>query len=129
MDNPWDGYDKSFAEGTSHNATISDSNDKGATIIFNDEITAVVPNRHLVKEDGNKLKKGDTADFKVIEYNKDFKRVVMSHTVLFNDQEKKNVKESLKKVNAKESDKSTLGDLDVLADLKKKMVDDEKKKK
>ena len=129
MDNPWDVYDKTFAEGTSHNATISDSNDKGATIIFNDDITAFVPNRHLVKEDGNKLKKGDTSDFKVIEYNKDFKRVVMSHTVLFNDQEKKNVKESLKKVNVKDSDKSTLGDLDVLADLKKKMVDGEKKKK
>ena len=129
MDNPWDVYDKTFAEGTSHNATISDSNDKGATIVFNDDITAFVPNRHLVKEDGNKLKKGDTSEFKVIEYNKDFKRVVMSHTVLFNDQEKKNVKESLKKVNVKESDKSTLGDLDVLADLKKKMVDDEKKKK
>ena len=116
MDNPWDAYDKTFAEGTSHNATISDSNDKGATIIFNDDITAFVPNRHLIKEDGNKLKKGDTSDFKVIEYNKDFKRVVMSHTVLFNDQEKKNVKESLKKVNVKESDKSTLGDLDVIKD-------------
>jgi small subunit ribosomal protein S1 len=129
-DNPWDSYDKSFAEGTSHNATISNSNDKGATIIFNEDITAFIPNRHLVKQDGSKLKKGDTADFKVIEYNKDFKRVVMSHTVLFNDQEKKNVKESLKKVNnVKESDKSTLGDLDVLADLKKKMVDNEKKKK
>jgi small subunit ribosomal protein S1 len=129
-ENPWDSYDKSFAEGTSHNATISNSNDKGATIIFNEDITAFIPNRHLVKEDGSKLKKGDTADFKVIEYNKDFKRVVMSHTVLFNDQEKKNVKESLKKVNnVKESDKSTLGDLDVLADLKKKMVDNEKKKK
>ena len=129
MDNPWDVYDKTFAEGTSHNATISDSNDKGATIIFNDDITAFVPNRHLVKEDGNKLKKGDTSDFKVIEYNKDFKRVLMSHTVLFNDQEKKNVKESLKKVKVKEADKSTLGDLDVLADLKIKMVNDEKKKK
>jgi small subunit ribosomal protein S1 len=129
-ENPWDSYDKSFAEGTSHNATISNSNDKGATIIFNEDITAIIPNRHLVTEDGSKLKKGDTADFKVIEYNKDFKRVVMSHTVLFNDQEKKNVKESLKKVNnVKESDKSTLGDLDVLADLKKKMVDNEKKKK
>jgi small subunit ribosomal protein S1 len=129
-ENPWDSYDKSFAEGTSHNATISNSNDKGATIIFNEDITAFIPNRHLLKEDGSKLKKGDTADFKVIEYNKDFKRVVMSHTVLFNDQEKKNVKESLKKVNnVKESDKSTLGDLDVLADLKKKMVDNEKKKK
>ena len=121
MDNPWNVYDKTYAEGTSHNASISDSNDKGATIIFNDDITAFVPNRHLVKEDGNKLKKGDAADFKVIEYNKDFKRVVMSHTVLFNDQEKKNVKESLKKNKVKESDKSTLGDLDVLMDLKKKM--------
>ena len=61
------------------------------------------------------------AEFKVIEYNKDFKRVVMSHTVLFKEEEIKHVKESLKKVNKKDSDKSTLGDLDVLADLKKKM--------
>ena len=126
-DNPWDLYDKSFAEGTSHNAAISDYNDKGATIVFNDDIIAFVPNRHLVKEDGNKLKKGDTADFKVIEYNKDFKRVVMSHTVIFSDIEKKNVKESLKKNKIKESDKSTLGDLDVLMDLKKKMDSEEDK--
>jgi len=120
MDNPWDAYDKTFAEGTIHNGTISDSNDKGSTIVFNEDVIAFVPSRHLLKEDGNKLKKGETSDFKVIEYNKDFKRVVMSHTVLFKDDEKKNVKESLKKVNKKDSDKSTLGDLDVLADLKKK---------
>ena len=121
MDNPWDAYDKTFAEGTVHNGTISDSNDKGSTIIFNDDVIAFVPSRHLIKEDGNKLNKGDTAEFKVIEYNKDFKRVVMSHTVLFKEEEIKHVKESLKKVNKKDSDKSTLGDLDVLADLKKKM--------
>ena len=121
MDNPWDAYDKTFAEGTIHNGTISESNDKGSTIIFNDDVIAFVPSRHLLKEDGNKLKKGDTAEFKVIEYNKDFKRVVMSHTVLFKEEEIKHVKESLKKVNKKDSDKSTLGDLDVLADLKKKM--------
>ena len=100
---------------------ISESNDKGSTIIFNEDVTAFVPSRHLIKEDGNKLKKGDLAKFKVIEYNKDFKRVVMSHTVLFKDEEVKLVKESLKKVNKKDSDRSTLGDLDVLADLKKKM--------
>ena len=122
MDNPWDAYDKTFAEGTVHNGTISDSNDKGSTIIFNDDVIAFVPSRHLLKEDGNKLKKGDSAEFKVIEYNKDFKRVVMSHTVLFKEEEIKHVKESLKKVNKKKDiDKSTLGDLDVLADLKKKM--------
>ena len=123
MDNPWDAYDKTFAEGTIHNGTISDSNDKGSTIAFNDDVIAFVPSRHLLKEDGNKLKKGDTADFKVIEYNKDFKRVVMSHTVLFKEDEAKLVKKSLKKVNKKDTDKSTLGDLDVLADLKKKMDD------
>jgi small subunit ribosomal protein S1 len=121
MDNPWDIYDKTFAEGTVHESTISDSNDKGSTIVFNEDVTAFVPNRHLIKEDGNKLKKGDLAKFKVIEYNKDFKRVVMSHTVLFKEEEVKLVKESLKKVNKKDSDRSTLGDLDVLADLKKKM--------
>jgi len=121
MDNPWDTYDKTFAEGTLHKGTISDSNDKGSTIIFNDDVIAFVPSRHLLKEDGNKLKKGDSSEFKVIEYNKDFKRVVMSHTVLFKEEEIKYVKESLKKVNKKESDKSTLGDFDVLADLKKKM--------
>jgi len=126
MDNPWDTYDKTFAEGTIHNGTISNSNDKGSTIAFNDDVIAFVPSRYLLKEDGNKLKKGDTADFKVIEYNKDFKRVVMSHTVLFKEDEAKTVKKSLKKVNKKDSDKSTLGDLDVLADLKKKM--DGKKK-
>ena len=123
MDNPWDAYDKTFAEGTIHNGTISDSNDKGSTITFNDDVIAFVPSRHLLKEDGNKLKKGDTADFKVIEYNKDFKRVVMSHTVLFKEDEAKLVKKSLKKVNKKDTDKSTLGDIDVLADLKKKMDD------
>ena len=123
MDNPWDAYDKTFAEGTIHNGTISDSNDKGSTIAFNDDVIAFVPSRHLLKEDGNKLKKGDTADFKVIEYNKDFKRVVMSHTVLFKEDEAKLVKKSLKKVNKKDTDKSTLGDIDVLADLKKKMDD------
>ena len=120
-ENPWDTYDKTFAEGSIHNGTISESNDKGSTIIFNDDVTAFVPSRHLIKEDGNKLKKGDSADFKVIEYNKEFKRVVMSHTVLFKEEETKEFKKSQKKVIKSDSDKSTLGDLDVLVDLKKKM--------
>ena len=121
VENPWDTYDKTFAEGTVHSGIISDSNDKGSTIVFNNDVIAFVPSRHLLKEDGNKLKKGDSSEFKVIEYNKDFKRVVMSHTALFKEEEIKHVKESLKKINKKSSDKSTLGDFDVLADLKKKM--------
>ena len=118
-ENPWDSYDKTFAEGTVHNGTISDGNDKGSTIIFNEDVTAFVPSRHLIKEDGNKLKKGESADFKVIEYNKDYKRVVMSHTIMFKEKEARVFKKSQKKV--KDKDKSTLGDLDILADLKKKM--------
>ena len=94
------------------------TNDKGSTIIFNQDVIAFVPSRHLIKEDGNKLKKGESADFKVIEYNKDYKRVVMSHTIMFKEKEARVFKKSQKKVNDK--DKSTLGDLDVLADLKKK---------
>jgi small subunit ribosomal protein S1 len=120
-ENPWDTYDKTFAEGTIHNGTISESSDKGSTIIFNEDVTAFVPSRHLIKEDGNKLKKGDSSDFKVIEYNKDFKRVVMSHTVLFKEEENKEFKKSQKKASKSDIDKSTLGDLDVLVDLKKKM--------
>ena len=120
-ENPWDTYDKTFAEGTVHNGTISDGNDKGSTIIFNEDVTAFIPSRHLIKEDGNKLKKGESADFKVIEYNKDYKRVVMSHTIMFKEEEARTFKKSQKKINDKENDKSTLGDLDVLVDLKKKM--------
>ena len=124
--NPWDEYEKEFGVDTVHNAEIFEIVDKGATIEFNDNIVAFVPTRHLEKEDGNKLKKGDKADFKVIEFNKEFKRVVVSHTAIFRDEEEKNVKVAAKKSNA-QAEKTTLGDLDALAELKEKM--DNKKKK
>ena len=95
--------------------------DKGATIKFNDDITAFVPSRHLEKEDGGKLKKGEEASFKIIEFSKEFKRVVASHTITFKDQEKKNVKRAAKKVADSNADKATLGDLDALANLKEQM--------
>ena len=66
--------------------------DKGATVEFGDDIVAFIPTRHLEKEDGKKLKKGESADFKVIEFNKEFKRVVASHTAIFREEEEKNVK-------------------------------------
>ena len=99
--------------------------DKGATITFNDDIVAFVPQRHLEKEDWTKLGKGEEAEFKVIEFSKDFKRVVVSHTAIFREQERTNMKKAAKKVAASNSDKTTLGDLDALADLKKKMKDNE----
>ena len=121
MDNPWDKYEKEFAVDSTHTVAITEIVDKGATIHFNDDIVAFVPSRHLEKEDGNKLKKGEEAEFKIIEFSKEFKRVVASHTVTFREQEMKNVKRAAKKVAASNADKATLGDLDALANLKEQM--------
>jgi len=123
-DNPWDAHEAAYGVGTVHNGTIADLNDKGATINFEEDVVAFIPTRHLEKEDGKKLKKGDTADFKVIEFNKEFKRVVASHTATFREEEEKNFKASEEKASANNSssnEKTTLGDIDALAELKAKM--------
>lgn len=117
-DNPWDKYESEFSEGTVVKSTIHEIVDKGATVVLNENITAFVPNRHLEKEDGNKLKKGEDASFKVIEFNKDYKKVVLSHSAVFKDIEQEIVNKS-KKTTKKEI--STLGDIDALVDLKNKM--------
>ncbi len=119
--NPWDDYATEFAVGTKHTAAITEMVDKGATIEFNDDVTAFIPGRHLEKEDGSKLKKGDEAEFQIIEFNKEFKRVVASHTVLFKEEEQKIVKTAAKKAKD-ESQKTTLGDANAeLQALKDKM--------
>ncbi len=120
--NPWDKYEAEFAVGTIHTGTIAKMVDKGATVPFNEDILAFVPTRHLEKEDGKKLGKGDTAEFKVIEFNKEFKRVVASHTAIFKEEEEKIAKEAAAStVAAPAVEKSTLGDLEVLQELKDKM--------
>ena len=95
--------------------------DKGATIVFNEHITAFVPSRHLEKEDGSKIGLKEAADFKIIEFNKDFKRVVASHTAIFREEERKNIRKAAKKLQADNAEKTTLGDLDALANLKQQM--------
>ena len=124
-DNPWDKYQKDFGLDTVHKAALTEIVDKGATISFNEDIVAFVPARHMEKEDGSKLVKGEEAEFKIIEFNKDFKRVVASHTALFREQERENIKKASRKVAASNSEKTTLGDLDALADLKEKMDNEE----
>ena len=115
--------------GTIHSGEISEIVDKGATVEFGDDIVAFIPTRHLEKEDGKKLKKGDTADFKVIEFNKEFKRVVASHTAIFREEEEKNVKAVSEAVASNNAPAATLGDNnDILAGLKAKMEKSEKKK-
>ena len=121
--NPWDIYEKDFAVGTKHSSTISEIVDKGATIDFNEDIVAFVPARHLEKEDGSKLTKGETADFQIIEFNKEFKRVVASHTSIFKEEEAKILKDAVKKqADSAAEAKPTLGDAnDQLQALKDKM--------
>ena len=121
QDNPWDNYADEFALNSVHKTAITEIVDKGATIKFNEDVIAFVPQRHMEKEDGSKLTKGEEAEFKIIEFNKEFKRVVASHTNLFKEQEKINYKRAVKKVKESNLEKTTLGDLDALADLKQKM--------
>jgi len=122
-ENPWDKYETEFAVGTKHTASIGEIVDKGATIDFNGDITAFVPGRHLEKEDGSKLGKGEEAEFQIIEFNKDFKRVVASHMVIHKEEEAKIVKNAARKAAAQADEaKPTLGDAnEKLAALKKKM--------
>ena len=122
-DNPWDKYETEFALNTTHTGTIDELVDKGATVTFNEDIVAFIPARHLEKEDGKKLKKGEEAEFKIIEFNKEFKRVVGSHTAIFREEEAQNVKAAAKKAEAAAAEaKPTLGDAnDALQALKDKM--------
>ena len=119
-ENPWDVYETKYAEGSLHSGAIADLNDKGATVEFEEDVVAFIPSRFLEKEDGSKLKKGDTAQFKVVEFNKEYKRVVASHTSIFKEEEAKQVKEAV----AKNDDNtgSSLGENNaLLAEIKAKM--------
>ena len=122
-ENPWDKYADEFALGSKHMAKIDEVVDKGAVIHFNEDITAFVPKRHMEKEDGTDLKKGEEAEFQIIEFNKEFKKVVASHMTIHREEEAKYVKQAAKKA-AKQAEeaKPTLGDANSkLQELKDKM--------
>jgi small subunit ribosomal protein S1 len=123
MDNPWDKYEAEFGLGSKHTASIDEIVDKGAIINFNEDITAFVPTRHLEKEDGTNLKKGEEAEFQIIEFNKEFKKIVASHMAIHKEEEAKIVKQAAKKQAAQAEDsKPTLGDANsALQALKDKM--------
>ena len=118
-ENPWDKHEETYTIDSVHTGTIKEVNDKGAIVSFPDSVEAFVPGRHMSKEDGSKLAKGETAEFKVLEFNKEYRRLVVSHSAVFRAQEKRNIKAVNKKAEAAE--KTTLGDISDLADLKKKM--------
>jgi len=107
-DNPWDKYQGEFGVGTKHEVEITEMVDKGAVVKFNDDITVFIPSRHLEKEDGSKLGKGEKAEIEIIEFNKEFKRVVGSHMVIHKEEEAKIVKQAAKQ--QQDAEKPTLGD-------------------
>ncbi|TDQ25609.1 30S ribosomal protein S1 [Tenacibaculum caenipelagi] len=119
QDNPWDAHEATYAIGSIHEGTIKEKNDKGATVVFADGVEAFAPTRFLEKEDGGKLTKGDEAKFQVTEFSKEYRRIVASHTSIFREEEQKNIKAAAAK--AQEVEKTTLGDIGGLAELKKKM--------
>ncbi len=119
-ENPWDAHEEKFSIDSIHEGTVKDKSDKGLIVTLEDGVEAFVPSRFTQKEDGTKLSKGDVDKFKIIEFNKEFRRIVASHTSIFKAQEEKNIKVAQQKTDSAE--KTTLGDLGGdLAALKKKM--------
>jgi small subunit ribosomal protein S1 len=123
-DNPWDTYETIFAEGSEHEGEVTEVLDKGATVLFKTEgVEGFVPGRHSEKEDGTKIAKGETVKFRVIEFNKGSRKIVLSHTIFFKESlaaEKKSTAKNVKNIQSK-VEKSTLGDIDALAALKSKL--------
>ena len=123
-ENPWDEYAKQFTEGKDYEATVKEVFDKGAVIALSEEVEAFAPKRHTEKEDGSSIAVGETLSFRILEFSKENKKILVSHTAIFKEEleaERKKSAASAKKVMKKlEDDKqqSTLGDLDSLSALK-----------
>ncbi|MGN6178458.1 MAG: 30S ribosomal protein S1 [Mucilaginibacter sp.] len=141
-ENPWDTFETIFTIDSIHEGTILKVTDKGAIVALPYGVEGFCPTKHLVKEDGKSLKADETAEFKIIEFNKDNKRIVISHSRIWEEaraearvqdfenrkKEAKAATNAVKKV--KDSvEKSTLGDLSVLAQLKEQMEGAESKAK
>ncbi len=130
-DNPWNGYESVFNEGSEHEGEVKDITKNGATIILTHGVEAFAPKRHLTKEDDSKVVVGEKLIFRVLEFQKDSQKIIVSHTVIFKEvkmEEAKKTKKNVAKVQQSQQ-KSTLGDMDELIALKESMEKDTTKKK
>ena len=138
-ENPWDVFEAKYTVGSVHEGTITEMHEKGGVVALEENVEGFATPKHLVKEDGSQATKGETLPFKVIEFNKDSKRIILSHSRTFEDparEEKKAVAAAAKKASrAKKEDSpkieniaasTTLGDIDALAELKAKLEKGEK---
>ena len=139
-ENPWDVFEAKYTVGSVHEGTITEMHEKGGVVALEENVEGFATPKHLVKEDGSQATKGETLPFKVIEFNKDSKRIILSHSRTFEDparEEKKAAAAAAKKASrAKKEDSpkieniaasTTLGDIDALAELKAKLEKGEKK--
>ena len=138
-ENPWDVYESLFTVGSVHQGTITNLSDKGATVTLPYGVEGFAPMRHLEKEDKSKARQGETLDFKVIEFSKENKKIIVSHSRILQDAQEgervKNENEEAKKERATKKtvkkinetlEKTTLGDLSVLASLKEEIEKEQK---
>ncbi|MCR5241402.1 MAG: 30S ribosomal protein S1 [Prevotella sp.] len=131
-DNPWDVFEEKYTVGSVHEGKITELLEKGAVVALEDGVEGFATPKHLVKEDGTQAAAGEALPFKVIEFNKDSKRIILSHSRTFEDAQREEKKAAAPKKArvAKKDDtpkienvaaSTSLGDLDVLAELKAKM--------
>ncbi len=137
-ENPWDVFETIFTSDSIHEGTVIELMDKGAVIALPYGVEGFATPRHLVKEDGSSVKQDEKLDFKVIEFNKSAKRIIVSHSRVYEDVKRaeenakrktagRSNKKAVKSVNDN-IEKTTLGDISELAALKSQMEADEKKK-
>jgi len=133
-EDPWNALQDTFAIGTIHEGTVIRRDDKGALVHLPYGLEGFAPNRHLAKEDGKSIGADETNKFMVIEFDRNEKRIVLSHSRIWEQGqieekeaakkearvEAEKTKKAVKNIQGK-VEKATLGDLGVLADLKKKM--------
>ena len=130
-DNPWDVFEAKYTVGSIHEGKIIELLEKGAVVQLDEDVEGFATPKHLQKEDGSQAQAGETLEFKVIEFNKDSKRIILSHSRTFEDparEEKKAAAKKAPRAKKEETPKvenvaasTTLGDLDVLAQLKAQM--------
>ena len=132
-ENPWNAFEDKYTVGSIHDGKIVELLDKGAVVSLEKDVEGFATPKHLVKQDGTQAALGETLPFKVIEFNKDSKRIILSHSRTFEDAQR-DEKKAAKKARAKKEDTvkienqpaaTTLGDIDVLAQLKAKMENGE----
>ena len=131
-DNPWDNFETIYTVGSIHEGTITELLDKGAVISLPYGVEGFATPKHLVKEDGTPAKQDEKLQFKVIEFNKDAKRIILSHSRIFEDEQKAEARKARKAAGKQQAEeqpvaqssnieKTTLGDIDALAELKQKL--------